>query len=146
MKVLNVIPRYLPAIGGSEIWCSQLCRFLAKSGLVTEVATMNLYNVAEAFDKNFEAEEYIKLGDEDCIDGVFIKRYKLWKPWLDLPSAKILRFLLNKLGLKKLEFFDVFITSPNSLEMYNKLSKRIKSADLIILHTLPYFHTLVGFF
>jgi len=145
MKILNVIPRYSPAIGGAETWCNWLCRFLVKKGIVTEVATMNLYNVAAAFDKNFVEEEFISLGKEDYDDGVFIRRYSLWRPWSKSLSARIVSFLLHKLRLRKTQIGDIFATSPHSFQMYKHLFSRIKNTDIVILHTFPYFHILVGY-
>jgi len=145
MKVLNIIPRYPPAIGGSESWCEKFCLFLVAKGIVTKVATINMYNVGEAFDKNFIGEEFIKLGEEDYDKGVFIKRYELWKLWSNSPSAKIISFLLTKLKLNKTQLGDIFITSPNSLEMYKNLIREIRNCDIVVIHTLPYFHNLVGF-
>ncbi len=145
MKVLNIIHRYYPAIGGSESWCRNLCRFLANSGVVTKVATMNMYNMEESFGGALPEQAYFKLGKMDEDEGVLIRRYDLSKLWSNAFGAKLVRFLLNKMNLRKTQIGDIFRTSPQSFEMYRGLIYEIKGVDIVILHTLPFFHNLVGF-
>lgn len=145
MKVLNIIQRYPPGIGGSETWCRNLCLFLAKKGISTRVATINIYNVSEAVICNFPKDESVKLGKVDFDGKVFVSRYKLWKRWVDCPSVRISQFFLFVLKLYKTEIGEIFHISPHSFVMYKNLFKEIKNTDAVILHTLPYFHNLVGF-
>lgn len=147
MKILHIIQTYHPAIGGSETWCRNVCLFSAKRGIVTNVATMNTVNMAEAFDKDFSQKQFIlhQLSEQDYDDGVVIKRYALWKPWSGTLIAKIINFLFYKLKLCKTQIGEIFIGSPHSFEMYGALFKEIKNTDIVVLHTLPYFHNLVGY-
>ena len=144
MRVLHIIQRYPPAIGGSEKWCGDLCRYLAKKGIITEVATINLDNM-EAFFKWLPDERYSLFGHHDYDQGVFIKRYKLWSFAYRTLGVKVACFLLYVIGLEHTQIGDVFQHSPHSFEMYFKLASEIKKADIVHLHTLPFFHNLVGF-
>jgi hypothetical protein len=96
MKVLNIIQRYYPAIGGSENWCKDFCLFLTSKGIFVRVVTMNMYRIEEAFDSNFSDTGFIKLGEKDFEKSVFIKRYELWKPWQKTFRARIINFLLYR--------------------------------------------------
>jgi glycosyltransferase involved in cell wall biosynthesis len=146
MKVLHIIQRYPPAIGGSESWCSNLCHFLADKGIIVRVATINLYNIEEFFKElPYDKEGYFKFGRYDFDNRIFIRRYKLWSfAYVNL-SVKIANLLLYKLKLYKTEMGSIFKHSPHSFEMYFKISKEIKNADIVHLHTLPYFHNIIGF-
>lgn len=144
MRVLHIIHRYPPAIGGSEKWCGDLCRYLAKQGIITEVATINLDNI-EAFFKWLPDERFSIFGQYDYDQGVFIRRYKLWSFAYKALGVKMACFLLYVLGLEHTEIGDIFQHSPHSFEMYFKLASEVKKADIVHLHTLPYFHNIVGF-
>jgi hypothetical protein len=81
----------------------------------------------------------------DFDNRIFIRRYKLWSfAYVNL-SVKITNLLLYKLKLYKTEMGSIFKHSPHSFEMYFKVSKEIKNADIVHLHTLPYFHNIIGF-
>lgn len=142
MKVLNIIQAYPPAIGGSERWCSKICQFLANKGLVTKVATINICKLEQS--ETIE-QKYIDLGRYDCDKGVFITRYKLWPRDPASLKVKIIHFLLNRIKLDKIEIGSIFNYSQHSFEMYSELFKEIKQADIICLHTLPFFHNIVGY-
>ncbi len=146
MKVLHIIQRYPPAIGGSELWCSNISKFLADKGVISKVATINLNNIEEFFKKPPISQECIKLGKYDYDDGVFVKRYKLWTFWSRRLDAKIIYFLLYKLKLDRTEIGNIFKHSPHSFEMYFRLFSEIRDVDIVHLHTLPYFHNIVGYF
>lgn len=143
MKVLHIIQRYPPAIGGSEKWCEDLCHYLVKKGIVTKVATINLNNI-EAFFRWIPDERYSIFGRYDYDQGVFITRYKLSSFCYKTPLMRTMVFLLYILGLEKTEIGDMFQHSPHSFEMYHQIVSEIKKADIVHLHTLPYFHNIVG--
>lgn len=145
MKVLNVIQRFPPAIGGSESWCFRACRFLSNKGIVSKVATINLHNIEDFFKEPLPENEYVRLGEADFEDGVFIRRYPLTSLYSKISSMKIINFML-KIGFEKTEAGKIFKNSPHSFQMYLSLFKEAKEADIVHLHTLPYFHNLVGFF
>lgn len=145
MRVLHVIQRYPPAIGGSEAWCGSICQFLAKKGVITEVATTDRNEVGDFFNLPSPDQQYIKLGKYDYDDAVLVKRYNYWSFAWEAPSSRIARFLLYKLKLEKIELGAIFKHSPHSFQLYRKLFNDIKPADIVHLHTLPYFHNLVAY-
>lgn len=148
MKILHIIQRYPPAIGGSELWCHNICRFLKDrvKGITVSVSTINLHNMKEISRDLLEEERYVRLGQEDCDKGVFIKRHKLWTFWQRSISSRLINFILSKLGFENTEIGQVFKLSPHSFEMYRKLFHEVKGSDIVHLHTLPYFHNIVGFY
>lgn len=146
MKVLHIIQRYPPAIGGSEVWCKNLCRFLARKGVIVTVSTINLYKIEECSINLALDERYVSMGEYDNDGGVFVRRYPVWPFWKMSLSLRIFNFLLYKLRLIKTEIGHIFRHSPNSMVMYRNLFKEIKTADVIHLHTLPYFHNIIGYY
>lgn len=145
MRVLHIIQRYHPAIGGSETWCRNICRYLVSKGVVTKVATTNSYNMEEFFEIPSPEWEYARLGAFDDDDGVEVRRYKLWSFWTKSLSGKIVYFLLYKLRLAKTEIGYIFKHSPHSFEMYRGLFRAIRETDIVHLHTIPYFHNLLAY-
>ncbi len=146
MKVLNIIQRYPPAIGGAETWCSNISQFLANKGLIVKVSTINLYNIEEFYKDLPLDQQYVRLGKCDLDNGVFVRRYNLWSFYSSNPGTKILNLIFHKLQLDKTEIGSIFKHSPHSFEMYRKLLYEVKDADIVHLHTLPYFHNIVGYF
>lgn len=145
MRVLHIIQRYPPAIGGSENWCRSLCNFAASRGILTKVATINLYNVEDFYQEPSLENNLCKLGDYDYANGVHVRRYKLWSfadRRLDVVLAKLLLF---RAQLQKTQLGSIFRHSPHSFEMYFKLGRKIRDADIVHLHSVPFFHILVGF-
>jgi len=49
MKILHIIQRYHPAIGGAEAWCRNVSRYLASLRIPTGVVCINLFNIEEFF-------------------------------------------------------------------------------------------------
>ena len=43
MKILHIIQRYPPSIGGSEQWCQGIARYSAKNGHDVTVLTLKVY-------------------------------------------------------------------------------------------------------
>jgi len=146
MKVLNIIQRYPPAIGGAETWCSNISQFLANKGLIIKVATINLYNIEEFYKDSLLDQQYVRLGRCDFDNGVFVTRYNLWSFYSGRLSSKILNLFFHELQLDKTEIGNIFKHSPHSFEMYSKLLYEAKDADIVHLHSLPYFHNIVGYF
>lgn len=146
MKVLNIIHRYPPAIGGTEFWCRNIATFLAQKGIIVEVCTLNLYDIDEFNWGVSQKKKGIFLGSYDYDRGVFVYRYKIWPLWRKRISTSFSRFLLTRLRLDLTEIGHIFKHSPHSFVMYRNLWRAVKNTDIIHLHTLPYFHNLVGFY
>jgi len=145
MKVLQIIQRYPPAIGGSETWCRNLVVYLSSQGINTEVATINLFNMDDFFKDFPDERQTFKLGDCDFDAGAWVRRFKLWSFAYKGFSFSLAGFLLNNLHLYSTELGAIFQHSPHSFQMYRNLKGMIKDANIVHLHTLPYFHNLVGF-
>lgn len=145
MKVLHIIQRYPPAIGGSEVWCRNVCRFLSARGVVNRVITIDLFNVEEFFRDLSETEKFVALGAHDLDGGIPVRRYRLSSLACKGIGTRVLNFILYKSPLSALELSSIIRHSPHSLEMYRNLFKEVRDADIVHLHTLPYFHTLAGF-
>jgi len=145
MKILNVIQAYPPVLGGTELYCRTLCQLLSKKGVVTEVAAINL-NKMDEFHLGVKQDEiYSRLGKYAFDNSTFITRYDLWSLASERPSAKIIKFMLGRFGLEKTELGSIFKHSPHSFEMYTRLFSKINDADIVHLHTLPFFHNIVGY-
>lgn len=145
MKVLHIIQRYPPAIGGAEVWCRNVCRYLASRGVESRVACINLHNMEEFFRELSESERFVALDSHDMDGTVPIRRYRLSSLARRGPLKRVLNFILYKTPLSRCELAFIIRHSPHSLEMYSHLFQDIAAADLVHLHTLPYFHTLVGY-
>ncbi len=143
MRVLHIIQRYPPAIGGSERWCQDLCHYLVQKGIVTRVATINLNN-PDAFFKWLPEERYSIFGRYDLDQGVFVTRYELSGFSYKTPFMRTVVFFLYFTRLYKSTLGSIFEHSPHSLQMYGQIASEIRGADIVHLHTLPYFHNIVG--
>ena len=49
MRIVHLIQRYSPGIGGCEQWCQQISRYLVKQGHQVKVLTMQVYHEEEFF-------------------------------------------------------------------------------------------------
>ena len=58
MKIVHIIQRYPPSIGGSENWCQGLCKYLTGYGHGVSVLTLNVYK---------EEEFWRDPPDKDCL-------------------------------------------------------------------------------
>ncbi|MBN1869558.1 MAG: glycosyltransferase [Candidatus Omnitrophica bacterium] len=137
MKVVNIIQRYPPAIGGSEKWCQENCQFMAKKGMEVKVLTTDLYQIEDFFKNVDENQMSFKFGRLEYDGRVLVKRYKTTRfpEWC-------YRIFTSPLWSKTV--LGLFFHSPHSWRMYLHLLKEIRDADLVHLHTLPYFHNFVG--
>ncbi len=136
MRIVNVIQRYEPAVGGSETWCREVCRYLASRGHNVKVLTMDVNKEEEFWRDPPDEDHRLAMGRYFIDQGVVVRRYRR-----SLPI-----FTLYHLFYKK--FLDylcrIYFYGPHSAEMYAKMWRDIKSADVIFLHTLPYPHNFVA--
>ncbi len=145
MKVLHIIHRYPPAVGGSEQWCAKICKYLSERRVNSRVSTINLYNIEDFLIQPASEKKYRKLGRYDYDHGASIERYPLWTLYSGGIFAGLARALLN-LGLKNTELGSIFKYSPHSLQMYYSLYNQAKKVDIVHLYTLPYFHNILGYY
>ncbi len=146
MKVLHIIHRFAPALGGSEKWCFDLSNFLTSHGIISKVSTISLFH-SEEFHLSLPREktDYFKLGRFDNFNGTHVIRYKLWSLASTHLAARLVKLFLRFTALDHTEIGKIFLHSPHSLELYLKINNEIKDADIVHLHALPYFHNIFGF-
>lgn len=137
MRIVNIIQRYPPAIGGSETWCQEVCRYLAKRGHKVKVLTLDVHKEEEYWRDPRDEERTLSLGRFTLDEGVVVRRYRR-----SLPIHSVHHLIYKKLLDRVL---NLYFYGPHSGEMYGKLSREIKSADVVFLHTLPYPHNYVAF-
>ncbi len=137
MKVLNIIQRYHPAIGGAELWCRTVCQYLAKTGVEVKVLTLAVNREEEYWHDKPPEDNFAAFGRFDFDGSVKIRRYKR-----NIPHIAF-KFLSKKILD---ELFDIYFYGPHSLEMYFDLPSQVKNTDIIHLHALPHSHNIIGFF
>ena len=49
MKIVHLIQRYAPAIGGCEQWCQQISRYFVREGCSVKVLTLRIFHEEEFF-------------------------------------------------------------------------------------------------
>ncbi|MCW5828455.1 MAG: glycosyltransferase family 4 protein [Deltaproteobacteria bacterium] len=141
MRVLHVIQRYPPAIGGSELWAAQVARHQVSQGWKATVMTLAINLEDEYWALPEPAARNIDLGPADDDHGVRVLRY----PRTLLNPFKIKRStnpVLSRPGLDPV--FDLFFSGPHSLELYGALPLEAARHDVIHVHAFPYPHNRAG--
>lgn len=131
MRICNLIQRYPPAIGGSELWCQEVCKYNSKKGHEVVVLTMDVYNEEEFWSDPPPDNCIVRFGPCNYDGRIKVRRYKRSLPihWV---YHTVYKFLDKVLG--------IYFYGPHSLEMYYKMYKEIKDSNIIHTHTLPYPH------
>ena len=137
MKVLHVIQRYPPAVGGSETWCRELCQYLAATGDEMKVLTFDVVEEEEFWRDPPVDQCTIRLGRLDWDDRVLVRRYKRSLPIYSLYHS-LLKVVLDR-------WLRIYFYGPHSIEMYGRLLAEVRNADLVYLHTIPYPHNFFGY-
>jgi glycosyltransferase involved in cell wall biosynthesis len=137
MKVLNIIQRYHPAIGGAEFWCRMVSHYLSKNNVDVNIVTLAVDKEEEYWHNKSPRENFKYLGRFDYDDQIKVRRYRRSIPTLGFK-------FLSKRILD--EMFGVYFYGPHSLEMYFNLPHEVKNADIVHLHALPHSHNIIGFF
>jgi glycosyltransferase involved in cell wall biosynthesis len=138
MKILNIIQRYPPAVGGSETWCQEVCRYLAKRKHRVQVLTLDVNKEEEFWREPSDRDHTIALGRLAWDQGVRIRRFKR-----SLPIHLLYHALFRKLIDER---FKVYFYGPHSIEMYGKMWREVRQADVVVLHTMPYPHNFIALF
>ena len=137
MKVLHVIQRYPPAVGGSETWCRELCQYLAATGDEMKVLTFDVVEEEEFWRDPPIDQCIIRLGRLAWDDRVLVRRYKRSLPVYSLYHS-LLKVVLDR-------WLRVYFYGPHSIEMYGSLLREVRNTDLVYLHTIPYPHNFFGY-
>ncbi len=134
MKILNVIHRYAPAIGGSELWCEEVSKYLVRQGHSVHVLTLKVISEDEYWGELHPLTEGLASDEQNL--GVIIHRFDRSIP------AKITYTVLYDWFFDKL--LNICFYGPHSYKMYWQMWKHVRWADLIMLHTLPHSHNFIG--
>jgi glycogen(starch) synthase len=130
MRILHVIHRYPPAIGGSETWCAGIARWQAAHGHRVTVLTLRAVDEDELWG---EARDPVPtaVGVADCDAGVRVRRCAVG--W----SGPALRKLLAERGLW-------IWSGALSAEFCGQLVRLARSNDIVHGHTVPAAHNYVA--
>ena len=138
MKIVNVIQRYPPAIGGSETWCREVSQYLAAQGHQVRVLTIDVNREEEYWKHPLEqGSRLAAFGRLDFDKQVTVRRYRN-----SLPVYSVYHEVLRKVLDEQLDFY---FYGPHSLEMYGQLWYELQAADAVLLHTIPQPHNHVAF-
>jgi glycosyltransferase involved in cell wall biosynthesis len=137
VRVLHLIQRYPPAVGGSETWCREVSQYLSALGDDVKVLTLDILEEEEYWQNPAYDRWHVQLGRLDWDDGVLVRRYKRSLP-IHLLHQLVFRFMLDKL-------LRIYFYGPHSVEMYGRLFAEAKAADVVHLHTMPYPHNFFGY-
>jgi glycosyltransferase involved in cell wall biosynthesis len=137
VRVLHLIQRYPPAVGGSETWCREVSQYLSALGDDVKVLTLDILEEEEYWQHPAYDRWRVQLGRVDWDGGVLVRRYKRSLP-IHLLHHLAFRFMLDKL-------LRIYFYGPHSVEMYGRLFAEAKAADVVHLHTIPYPHNFIGY-
>jgi glycosyltransferase involved in cell wall biosynthesis len=137
VRVVHLIQRYPPALGGSETWCREVSRYLSSVGDEVKVLTMDILDEEEYWRDPPLRQWATRLGRIDWDDGVLVRRYRRSLP-IHLVYHLLFKVILDR--TLRLYFY-----GPHSAEMYGSLWREFAAADVIHLHTVPYPHNLFGY-
>jgi len=136
MKILNIIQRYPPSIGGSETWCQGISRYASQQGHNVTVLTLKAYNEDEFWkDPEFENCQ-LRFGNLE-----YDKRVKVMRC-----SRNKVHPILHRFFKFMNHYFNIYLYGPHSIQMYSKMLREIKKCDIVHLYTIPHTHNLFGFF
>ncbi len=141
MRILHLVQRYPPAIGGSELWAAEVARHSVKAGEQATVMTLAINLEDEYWALPEPRNRTIDLGPLDMDAGVKVLRY----PRTLLNPFKIKRSTNPVLSRKSLDpVFDLFFSGPHSVPLYADLPFRAAQQDAIHVHAFPYPHNRAG--
>jgi glycosyltransferase involved in cell wall biosynthesis len=137
MRILNIIQRYPPSVGGSETWCREICSHLARCGDEVRVLTMDVDREEEYWREPQLESRTSVMGRFALDDGIEVRRYHRSLPIHSVYHGIYKRVLDN--------LFNLYFYGPHSIEMYGRMWREIRRTDLIVLHTIPYPHNFIGY-
>jgi glycosyltransferase involved in cell wall biosynthesis len=137
LRVLHLIQRYPPAVGGSETWCREVVRHQARMGDRVRVLTLDILEEEEFWREPELDGKRLALGPLDWDQGVLVRRYRR-----SLPVYHLYHLVLGPILDRLLK---IYAYGPHSVEMYGRLLPQARWADVVHLHTLPFPHNLFGY-
>jgi len=136
VKVLHLIQRYRPAVGGSETWCREICQHLAQTAEM-KILTFDVFNEEEYWADPPVEQCTLRLGRLDWDGRVLVRRYQRSLP-IHTVYHSLLKVVLDR-------WLRIYFYGPHSVEMYGRVFAEAQTADVVHLHTVPYPHNLVGY-
>jgi glycosyltransferase involved in cell wall biosynthesis len=137
VRILHVIQRYPPAVGGSETWCAEVARYEGSTGDDVQVLTLDVLEEAHYWEEPAPNDRLRRLGHLDWDGPVLVERCAR-----SLPVPLVHRLVLERVLDKR---FGLRVPGPHSVELYGRLFSRVRWADVVHLHTVPYPHNLIGY-
>lgn len=137
MKIVNIIQRYPPAVGGAESWCQEVCRYLAEKCHNVKVLTFNVNKEEEYWREPLDRDRIVSFGRQSLDRKVMVRRYQR-----SLPIHYFYHFVYRWLFDSLLNFY---FYGPHSAEMYGRIWREIKRSDIVFLHTIPHPHNYLAF-
>jgi glycosyltransferase involved in cell wall biosynthesis len=136
VKILHVIQRYHPAVGGSETWCKEICGYLSENSFDITVLTLKAYYEEECwgvFNRNGFSPGLKKRGFDNNIRIIRcgIRRFDRFISKIFAPIGKI---------------FNFYAYGPHSIELYLRMIKYVRAGDIVHFHSMPYTYNFIGFF
>jgi len=129
LKLLNIIQRYPPALGGSEIYFQKLSEFLASKGHEISVWTSNANNL-----ESFWATNHPVLPSaEEFVNSVKVRRFKLFH----IPLQRLLLKIISKIPIRTLQCL-TFSHNPIMPEMLKLASRCDETFDAVHAGCFPY--------
>ncbi len=132
-----MIQRYFPAVGGSEVWCREVSRYLAEAGDEISVLTLNVIEEEEYWREPPVDACTTRLGRLEWDGPILVRRYPRTLPVHSLYHGVFDRLLYRRLGI---HFY-----GPHSAEWYAQLRRAVKASDVVHLHTVPYPHNFMAY-
>jgi len=126
VRILHVIHRYSPAIGGSESWCAGIARWQADQGHEVTVVTLRAVDEDELWNGAVPVGP-TAVGATDIERGVRIVRCPVGRP------GPALRTMLGRLDLWAW-------TGAASAELAATAIRLARTCDIVHAHTIPLVH------
>ncbi|MGD9765071.1 MAG: glycosyltransferase [Candidatus Binatia bacterium] len=137
MRIVSIIQRYPPAVGGSETWAREVCQHLAHDGHDVRVLTLDINKEEEYWRDPLDEDRTLALGPLQLDGRVLVRRYRRSLPLYSVYHLLYRRVLDERLG--------IYFYGPHSGEMYGRMWREIRRADVVFLHTQPHPHNFIAF-
>jgi glycosyltransferase involved in cell wall biosynthesis len=130
MRILHLIQRFPPAIGGGESWCEGVARYQAARGHRVDVLTLRLLDEDEVWTERPGPPGPIAVGGVDLEPGLRIRRCH------PSPTPFAIRRFAQRLGVN--------IPGRVSAELFGLALAAAREADVVHLHHGPIVQNFVG--
>jgi glycosyltransferase involved in cell wall biosynthesis len=119
MRILNLIQRFPPVIGGAEAWCEGVTRYLANRGHSVEVLSLRVVDEAGLWG-DIMPPSHVAVGPVDLYPGIRVRRCR--------PSDTAWGFV------RLLEIAGAQVSGRYSAELFGRVAAAVRRADVVHLH------------